>query len=48
MFKKALVIEDLESTNHGLSDILKNKLEIKEVEQAYYCDDAFLKILKKS
>lgn len=46
MFKKALVIEDLESTNHGLSDVLKNKLQIQKVEQAYYCDDAFLKILK--
>lgn len=46
MFKKVLVAEDLGSTNHGIVDILKEKLHIINVHQALYCDDAFVKVLK--
>lgn len=46
MFKKVLVAEDLGSTNHGIVDILKEKLHIAEVQQAMYCDDALIKIRK--
>ncbi|WP_346882865.1 response regulator [uncultured Algibacter sp.] len=46
MFKKVLVAEDLGSTNHGIVDILKEKLHIAEVQQALYCDDAFIKVRK--
>ncbi len=46
MFKKILVVEDLGSTNHGIVDILKEKLHITDVQQALYCDDAFIKVHK--
>jgi len=46
MFKKVLVAEDLGSTNHGIVDILKEKLDVTEVQQALYCDAAFIKIRK--
>ena len=46
MFKKVLVAEDLGSTNHGIVDILEEKLHIAEVQQALYCDDAFIKVRK--
>jgi DNA-binding NarL/FixJ family response regulator len=46
MFKKVLVAEDLGSTNYGIANILKEKLDIPDVQQALYCDDAFIKICK--
>ncbi|GAA4272051.1 response regulator [Aquimarina gracilis] len=43
MFKKVLVAEDLGSINHGISNILHERTGIKEIKQAQYCDDAYLK-----
>jgi len=44
MFKKVLVAEDLGSTNYGIVKTLKEKFSISNVQQALYCDDAFVKI----
>ncbi|MCK8480926.1 DNA-binding response regulator [Psychroserpens algicola] len=46
MFKKVLVAEDLGSTNYGIANNLKEKLDIPDVQQALYCDDAFIKVRK--
>ncbi|SHJ30431.1 response regulator [Aquimarina spongiae] len=43
MFKKVLVNEDLGSINHGVANILHERTRIKEIQQAQYCDDAYLK-----
>jgi len=43
MFDKVLVAEDLGSINHGISTILNERTGIKEIMQAQYCDDAYLK-----
>jgi len=43
MFKKVLVAEDLGSINHGIAHILDDRTGIREVQQAQYCDDAYLK-----
>ncbi len=43
MFKKVLVAEDLGSINHGIANILDDRTGIREVQQAQYCDDAYLK-----
>ncbi|MCK8520979.1 response regulator [Aquimarina sp. D1M17] len=43
MFKKVLVNEDLGSINHGVAHILLERTGVKEIQQAQYCDDAYLK-----
>ncbi|AXT63614.1 DNA-binding response regulator [Aquimarina sp. AD10] len=43
MFEKVLVTEDLGSINHGIANILHERTGVKEVQQAQYCDDAYLK-----
>ncbi len=43
MFKKVLVTEDLGSINHGIANILHERTGVKEIQQAQYCDDAYLK-----
>ncbi|MEW7278819.1 response regulator [Aquimarina sp. 2201CG1-2-11] len=43
MFSKVLVTEDLGSINHGIAQILHERTGIHEIQQAQYCDDAYLK-----
>ncbi len=43
MFKKVLVNEDLGSINHGIAHILSDRTGVEEIQQAQYCDDAYLK-----
>ncbi len=43
MFNKVLVAEDLGSINHGVAHILQERIGTKEILQAQYCDEAFLK-----
>ncbi|WP_298881944.1 response regulator [uncultured Polaribacter sp.] len=45
MFKKVLISDDLGSINKGVLTVLKG-LEINNVQQVQYCDDAYLKIKK--
>ncbi|APY00542.1 DNA-binding response regulator [Lacinutrix venerupis] len=43
MFKKVLVADDLLSINQGVLSILKT-LNINNIQEVQYCDDAYLKI----
>ncbi|WP_109302370.1 response regulator transcription factor [Aquimarina sp. AU474] len=43
MFNKVLVNEDLGSINHGIAHILHDRTGVEEIQQAQYCDDAYLK-----
>lgn len=45
MFKKVLVAEDMDDINKGVLSILTD-LNIKDIGQVQYCDDAYLKIKK--
>jgi len=45
MFKKILIVEDLNSTMLAIAQVL-NDLSVSEIHQAEYCDDALLKIKK--
>ena len=45
MFKKTLVVEDMDDINKGVCSML-NDLGILEIHQVQYCDDAYLKIKK--
>lgn len=45
MFDKVLVAEDMDAINKGVLSIL-SELNIKNIEQVQYCDDAYLKIKK--
>jgi len=45
MFSKVIVADDLESINQGVSSVL-NALNIKNVSNVQYCDEAYLKIKK--
>lgn len=45
MFKKVLVSDDLECINQGVISVL-NSLNIENIKQVAYCDDAFLQIEK--
>ena len=45
MFKKVLISDDLDSVNRGVQAVTTS-LDIAEVEQVQYCDDAYLKIKK--
>ncbi|WP_350293569.1 DUF5932 domain-containing protein [uncultured Croceitalea sp.] len=44
MFKKILVVEDLDSVGHGISMMLEKELAVPEVVLTKYCDEAYLKI----
>lgn len=46
MYKKALVVEDLESIGQSIEALLVNELEIDEVCLTQHCDEAFLKLKK--
>lgn len=45
MFKKVLVVEDIDAINVGLTESLRKAFEF-EIEQAKYCDKAFLQLTK--
>lgn len=45
MFNKVLIVDDLESINEGVLTTLNN-ININNVTQVQYCDDAYLKIKK--
>lgn len=45
MFKKVIIADDLGSINQGVKTILE-KLKVKNLIQAQYCDEAYLKIKK--
>lgn len=45
MFKKVLVSDDLDCINQGVVSVLKT-LNIKNITQVAYCDDAYLQIEK--
>lgn len=45
MFKRVLIAEDHESANISVQKTLQD-LEVAEVDYAYYCDDALLRIRK--
>ncbi|GGD20452.1 helix-turn-helix domain-containing protein [Hyunsoonleella pacifica] len=46
MFKKILLVEDIDSIGHGMSLKLEQDLDIKNITMTQYCDDAYLKFLK--
>lgn len=46
MFTKVLVAEDYEIANQGIVKILNEKIGIHDIEEAKYCDDAYLKFRK--
>ncbi len=46
MFKKVLIAEDLGSINHGISHILQDRMGIEKIQQAQYCDEAYLRFRK--
>lgn len=46
MFKKVLVVEDLDSIGFGITQMLKQETSIQDVQQASYCDDAHLIFLR--
>lgn len=43
MFKKILVAEDFGSINYGIAQILHERIGVDEIQQAQYCDEAYLK-----
>ncbi|WP_109299192.1 response regulator [Aquimarina sp. AU474] len=46
MFTKVLVAEDYEIANQGIIKVLKDTVGIPQIEEAKYCDDAYLKFRK--
>ncbi len=46
MFRKILVVEDLDSIGYGIAIMLKQELGVKEVVLSQYCGDAYLKFMK--
>ncbi|PWL38111.1 response regulator [Flagellimonas aquimarina] len=46
MFKKVLVVEDLDSIGYGIAVMLKQELGVGEVVLSQYCGDAYLKFMR--
>jgi DNA-binding NarL/FixJ family response regulator len=46
MFKKVLIVEDLDSVAYGIAMMLVNELEVESVVQEQYCNEAYLKFRK--
>lgn len=46
MFKKVLVVEDLDTVGYGISMMLQKELGIPDVVLTQYCDEAYLKFQK--
>src|SRR5690606_41721762 len=41
MFDKIIVAEDFQDTQSGIVDMLKNELDIPQIQEELYCDHAF-------
>lgn len=46
MFKKVLVVEDLDTVGYGIATMLQTELGIAEVVLTQYCDEGYLKFQK--
>lgn len=46
MFKKVLVVEDLDTVGYGIATMLQNELGVAEVILTQYCDEGYLKFQK--
>ncbi|AXT56619.1 DNA-binding response regulator [Aquimarina sp. AD1] len=46
MFTKVLVAEDYEIANQGIVKVLNDQVGIPDIEEAKYCDDAYIKFRK--
>ncbi|MFD2562745.1 response regulator [Aquimarina rubra] len=46
MFTKVLVAEDYEIANQGIVKVLNDEVDIHNIHEAKYCDDAYLKFRK--
>ena len=46
MFKKILVVEDLDSIVYGIAMMLQKEVAVQDIVMSQYCDDAYLKFLK--
>ena len=46
MFTKVLVAEDYEIANQGIIKVLNEEVGIHDIQEAQYCDDAYLKFRK--
>ncbi|WP_378178243.1 response regulator [Aquimarina sp. SS2-1] len=46
MFTKVLVAEDYEIANQGIVKVLNDEVDIRNIHEAKYCDDAYLKFRK--
>ncbi|MEM8509323.1 MAG: DUF5932 domain-containing protein [Bacteroidota bacterium] len=46
MFKKVLVVEDLDTVGYGIATMLEKELGIPEVVLTQYCDEGYLKFQK--
>ncbi|MEE9364096.1 MAG: DNA-binding response regulator [Cellulophaga sp.] len=44
MFKKILLAEDFQGSNHGIVEALQEKLHIEELQEELYCDKAFTRL----
>lgn len=44
MFKKVLLAEDFQGENQGISETLREKLAIEELQDELYCDKAFTRL----
>ena len=41
MFKKVLIAEDFQDTNQGISEMLREKMQIPFLQDELYCDKAY-------
>jgi len=41
MFKKILIAEDFQDTNKGIVNTIEDRLEIEEIQEELYCDNAY-------
>ncbi len=44
MFKKVLLAEDFQGGNHGIVEVLREKLHIEELQEELYCDKALTRL----
>lgn len=44
MFKKVLLAEDFQGENQGISETLREKLTIEDLQEELYCDKAFTRL----
>lgn len=46
MFKKILLVEDIDTIGHGISAKIKQGLGVENIVMVQYCDNAYLKFVK--